>query len=48
MKALLEELQARGDLADKYIQLLIAKELRENSKWILGGSGEFTPRIELD
>jgi flotillin len=48
MKALLEELQARGDLADKYIQLLIAKELRENSKWILGGSGEFTPRLELD
>jgi len=48
MKALLEELQARGDLADKYIQLLIAKELRENSKWILGGGGEFTPRIELD
>jgi membrane protease subunit HflK len=48
MKALLEELQARGDLADKYIQLLIAKELRENSKWILGGSGEFIPRLELD
>ena len=37
-----------GDLADKYIQLLIAKELRENSKWIIGGSGEFTPRLELD
>ena len=47
-KALLEELQARGDFADKYIQLLIAKELRENSKWILGGSGEFIPRLELD
>ena len=35
-------------VADKYIQLLIAKELRENSKWILGGSGDFIPRVELD
>jgi len=48
MKALLEDLQARGDLADSYIQLLIATELRENSKWIFGGSGEFIPRLELD
>ncbi len=50
VRAMLEELQSRGDLAEAYIQLLIAQELRDNSKWIISGwqSGDgVVPRIEL-
>jgi membrane protease subunit HflK len=48
--AMLDELQRRGDLGEAYIQLLIAQELKENSKWIISGgqAGEgVVPRIEL-
>ncbi|MBN1248177.1 MAG: hypothetical protein JXC32_11005 [Anaerolineae bacterium] len=50
VEAMLDELQQRGDLAEAYIQLLIAQELKENSKWIISGgqAGEgVVPRIEL-
>jgi membrane protease subunit HflK len=48
MNALLDALLERGELADQYIQLLIAKELRENSKWIISGDGEITPLLPLE
>ncbi len=54
MQAILDELQGLGPLAEQYIQVLIAQELRENSKWIIsnGGTlpiidlGETTPQIQ--
>jgi membrane protease subunit HflK len=46
VRAMLEELKGRGDLAEQYIQVLIAQELQPNSKWIISG-GETTPVIEL-
>lgn len=45
--AMLSELESRGALAEQYIQVLIAQELRENSKWIISGSGETVPVVEL-
>jgi regulator of protease activity HflC (stomatin/prohibitin superfamily) len=50
VQAMLDELEGRGDIAEAYIQLLIAQELKDNSKWIIsGGSGAegVVPRIEL-
>ena len=50
VRAMLDELEGRGDLAEAYIQLLIAQELKDNSKWIISGgqSGDgVVPRIEL-
>jgi uncharacterized protein YoaH (UPF0181 family) len=47
VEAMLEELTGRGTLAEQYIQLLIAQELRENSKWIISGGGETVPVVEL-
>lgn len=50
VEAMLDELARRGDLAEAYIQLLIAQELKDNSKWIISGgqAGEgVVPRIEL-
>ncbi len=50
VRAMLEELERRGDLAQAYIQLLIAQELKQNSKWIISGGqgGEgIVPRIEV-
>ncbi len=46
IRGVLVELADKGPLAEQYIQLLIAQELKENSKWIIGG-GEATPVIEL-
>jgi regulator of protease activity HflC (stomatin/prohibitin superfamily) len=54
MQAILDELQGLGPLAEQYIQVLIAQELRENSKWIIsnGGTlpiidlGETTPQLQ--
>lgn len=45
--AMLEVLGGNQDLAEQYIQLLIARELQENSKWIISGSGELTPTFEI-
>ncbi|MEM7134891.1 MAG: SPFH domain-containing protein [Chloroflexota bacterium] len=45
VRAILEELEGKGDLADKYIDYLIVQELKSNSKWILGGEG--VPNIDI-
>ena len=45
VRAILGELEGKGALADKYIDYLIAVELKENSKWILGTGAE--PVLEL-
>ena len=42
----LAELDGKGPLAEQYIQVLIAQELRENSKWIVSSSGTM-PIIDL-
>jgi regulator of protease activity HflC (stomatin/prohibitin superfamily) len=46
VRAILSALEGKGSLADQYIQVLIAQELRENSKWIIG-SAETVPVIEI-
>jgi len=45
IEQLLGELKGHGDLAEKYLDYLIAQELKENSKWVIGGEG--TPIIDL-
>ncbi len=45
--ALLEVLEGKGALADQYIQLLIARALSDNSKWVIGGSGGMVPQLQL-
>jgi len=44
-KAMLSELQPYGALGEKYLDYLMVQELKHNSKWILGGSGN--PIIDL-
>lgn len=46
LKQILAELEGKGTLAEQYIQVLIAQELRQNSKWIIS-SGETVPMIDL-
>lgn len=46
MQDILEELRGLGPLAEQYIQVLIAQELRENSKWIISNGGAL-PIIDL-
>ena len=43
---ILQELEGKGSLAEQYIQVLIAQELRDNSKWIIS-SGETMPIIDF-
>ena len=45
VRAILSELEGKGALAEKYIDYLIAVELKENSKWILGTGAQ--PILEL-
>lgn len=48
MQAILAALQGKGELGEQYIQLLIAQQLKDNSKWIIsGGSGDTVPVVEL-
>jgi regulator of protease activity HflC (stomatin/prohibitin superfamily) len=49
VEAMLVALENHSDLAEQYIQLLIAQELKQNSKWIISGGSEGTtiPKIEL-
>ena len=49
VKAMLNTLEGHDTLAAQYIQLLIAQELSDNSKWIISGGTEGTtiPKIEL-
>ena len=46
LRAILQELEGKGTLAEEYIQVLIAQELRENSKWIIS-DGDTMPVIDL-
>ena len=46
VRALLSEMQGEGELAVKYIDYLIAQELKENSKWIISG-GDSLPILDL-
>jgi regulator of protease activity HflC (stomatin/prohibitin superfamily) len=43
---ILLELEGKGTLAEQYIQVLIAQELRQNSKWIISNGGTM-PVIDL-
>jgi membrane protease subunit HflK len=45
IREILAELDKRGDIAQKYIEYMIAQELKENSKWVISGEG--TPIIDL-
>jgi len=47
LRIILQELEGKGPLAEQYIQVLIAQELRENSKWIITNGGTL-PVINLD
>jgi regulator of protease activity HflC (stomatin/prohibitin superfamily) len=46
LREILQELEKKGTLAEQYIQVLIAQELRQNSKWIIS-SGDTMPVVEL-
>jgi membrane protease subunit HflK len=46
MRQILQELEGKGSLAEQYIQVLIAQELRENSKLIITSGGTM-PVIDL-
>jgi regulator of protease activity HflC (stomatin/prohibitin superfamily) len=46
LRAVLQELDGKGSLAEQYIQVLIAQELRQNSKWIIGNGGAM-PIVDL-
>ncbi|NJC97522.1 MAG: hypothetical protein C3F07_15510 [Anaerolineales bacterium] len=46
LRIILKELESNGALGEKYIQVLIAQELRENSKWIIS-DGETMPVIDF-
>ena len=43
--ALLEELEGKGAVGEKFIEYLIAQELKENSKWVI--NGESTPILDM-
>jgi membrane protease subunit HflK len=45
LRAILAELGGKGTLAEQYIQVLIAQELSENSKWVI--TGESMPIIDM-
>jgi membrane protease subunit HflK len=45
LRAVLQELEGKGTLAEEYIQVLIAQELAQNSKWIIS-NGEAMPIID--
>jgi regulator of protease activity HflC (stomatin/prohibitin superfamily) len=46
LRIILQELEDKGPLAEQYIQVLIAQELRQNSKWIIS-NGETMPVIDF-
>lgn len=46
LRAILAELEGKGTLAEQYIQVLIAQELKENSKWVITG-GDAMPILDL-
>ncbi len=46
LRQVLQELEGKGTLAEQYIQVLIAQELRQNSKWIISSGGTM-PIVDL-
>ena len=46
LRAILQELEGKGTLAEQYIQVLIAQELRQNSKLIIS-NGETMPIVDF-
>lgn len=46
LRALMAELDGKGALAEQYIQVLIARELSQNSKWIIT-NGDSLPLIDM-
>ncbi len=46
LRIILQELEDKGTLGEQYIQVLIAQELRENSKWIIS-DGNTMPVIDF-
>ncbi len=46
LRIILQELEGKGPLAEQYIQVLIAQELRQNSKWIIS-TGDTMPVIDF-
>jgi regulator of protease activity HflC (stomatin/prohibitin superfamily) len=46
LQNILDELEDKGPVGEKYIQVLIAQELRQNSKWIISSGGTI-PIIDL-
>jgi regulator of protease activity HflC (stomatin/prohibitin superfamily) len=45
IRGILAELTQNGALGEKFIQYLIAQELKDNSKWVINGEG--TPILDL-
>lgn len=39
LRIILQELEGKGTLGEQYLQVLIAQELRQNSKWIISNGG---------
>ena len=39
LRIILQELEGKGPLGEQYIQVLMAQELRQNSKWIISNGG---------
>jgi regulator of protease activity HflC (stomatin/prohibitin superfamily) len=46
LRIILQELEGKGALAEQYIQVLIAQELRQNSKWVIS-DGQTMPVINF-
>ena len=46
LRAILSELDGKGTLAEDYIQVLIAQELNQNSKWVISNGGAM-PILDL-
>ena len=46
LQAILNELDGKGTLAEQYIQVLIAQELNQNSKWVISSGGAM-PILDL-
>ncbi|MBN1977473.1 MAG: SPFH domain-containing protein [Anaerolineae bacterium] len=46
VRTIMAELEGKGELAEKYLDYLIAQELKENSKWIIS-NGASMPIIDL-
>jgi regulator of protease activity HflC (stomatin/prohibitin superfamily) len=46
LRIILQELEAKGALGEQYIQVLIAQELSQNSKWIITNGGTI-PVLDL-